>query len=56
MDVGDCGISSNYFQTLCEMPGMDVDDCGISSNYFRTLCEMPTDVVPSVWTSVNVAF
>jgi hypothetical protein len=20
MDIGDCGISSNYFQTLCEMP------------------------------------
>jgi hypothetical protein len=20
MDVGDCGISSNYFRTLCEMP------------------------------------
>jgi len=23
IDVGDCGISSNYFQTLCEMP-MDI--------------------------------
>jgi len=20
MDVGDCGISSNYFRTVCEMP------------------------------------
>jgi len=20
IDVGDCGISSNYFRTLCEMP------------------------------------
>jgi hypothetical protein len=35
---------------------MDVDDSGISSNYFSTLCEMPTEVCPSVWTSVIVAF
>jgi hypothetical protein len=27
-----------------------------SSNFFRTLCEMSTDIIPSVWTSVIVAF
>jgi hypothetical protein len=36
--------------------GNIVGNCGISSDYFRTLCEMPTDLIPSVWTSVSVAF
>jgi len=33
-----------------------VGEYGISSNYFLTLCEIPTDINPSVWASVNVAF
>jgi hypothetical protein len=39
-----------------ESVGMDVDDSDISSNYFSPLCEMPTDLIPSVWMSVIVAF
>jgi hypothetical protein len=39
-----------------ESVGMDVGDSGISNNYFSTLCEILTDVCPSVWTSVIVAF
>jgi hypothetical protein len=36
--------------------GMDVGDGGITSNYFQTLCGMPTDLYPSVWSSVIMAF
>jgi hypothetical protein len=36
--------------------GTFIGDCGISIDYFRILCEMPTDLIPSVWMSVIVAF
>jgi len=36
--------------------GKFVGDCGISSDYFLTLCEMLTELIPSAWTSVIVAF
>ena len=50
-------LSVKYRRTRRRLSiGIDIGDGGISSNYFSTLCEMPTDVCPSVWTSVMVAF
>jgi len=42
--VGDCGISSDYFWTLCEM----------STDKIPLV--LPTDNIPSVYASVSVAF
>jgi len=42
--VGDCGISSDYFWTLCEM----------STDKIPSV--LPTDNIPSVYASVSVAF
>jgi hypothetical protein len=49
IDVGDCGICSEYFTTLGEIPintvsiRIYVGDYGIYSKYFATLGKIPTD-------------